>query len=328
MKTLSPPAKSSRPGGQTLALLAFVLPVLIGAMGLATDVANFYFNYVRVQTGADASVLSGVKYLPDQPGAAISTATTYATSFNSIAAAEIVSTTTSYDASLCPAPGSPPPPPVPGCELTMTIQRIVPYYFARLVGVNSGTMSVTASATAGVPAASVNYGVVPIGVQVGTPFPYSDGAVAALPFLPNPRPPVAVGTWSSLALGGIAFTSNVPGGYPAKVSINEPVAPDRSVVAGTASAAITKQIDAGQAVDSTGTYSVHTANDMRALTVALVNWNDPKGCCSVSGFAQLWIQSVTNGNITGHWIANGVNGSPDTTGTAPSDGTLAIHLAN
>ena len=219
MKTLSPPAKSSRPGGQTLALLAFVLPVLIGAMGLATDVANFYFNYVRVQTGADASVLSGVKYLPDQPGAAISTATTYATSFNSIAAAEIVSTTTSYDASLCPAPGSPPPPPVPGCELTMTIQRIVPYYFARLVGVNSGTMSVTASATAGVPAASVNYGVVPIGVQVGTPFPYSDGAVAALPFLPNPRPPVAVGTWSSLALGGIAFTSNVPGGYPAKVSI-------------------------------------------------------------------------------------------------------------
>ncbi len=327
MKTLSPPAKSSRPAGQTLALLAFVLPVLIGAMGLATDVANFYFNYVRVQTGADASVLSGVKYLPDQPGAAISTATTYATSFNSIAAAEIVSTTTSYDASLCPAPGSPPPPPVPGCKLTMTIQRIVPYYFARLVGVNSGTMSVTASATAGVPAASVNYGVVPIGVQVGTPFPYSDGAVAALPFVPNPNPgtKVAVGSWSSLALGGIAFMSNLPGGYPAKVSINDLVAPDKSVLQGVASAQLGKQITAGKAVDSTGNYAVHSANDVRAVTVALVDWS---ACCHIKGFAQLWLDNVSNGNITGHWIANGVNGSPDTTGTAPSDGTLAIHLAN
>ena len=268
MKTLSPPAKSSRPGGQTLALLAFVLPVLIGAMGLATDVANFYFNYVRVQTGADASVLSGVKYLPDQPGAAISTATTYATSFNSIAAAEIVSTTTSYDASLCPAPGSPPPPPVPGCELTMTIQRIVPYYFARLVGVNSGTMSVTASATAGVPAASVNYGVVPIGVQVGTPFPYSDGAVAALPFVPKSHGGIhGCGRHLEQPCAGRYRVHLEPSGRISepRVSINEPVAPDKSVRCGnSASAAITKQIDGRQAVDSTGTYSVHTANDMRA----------------------------------------------------------------
>ena len=145
MKTLSPPAQSAHHGGQTLALMAFVMPVLIGAMGLAADVANFYFNYVRVQTAADASVLSGVKYLPDQPAAAISTANNYATSFNGIVATDIVSTTTSYDATLCASPGTPPPPPVPGCKLTMTVQRTVAYYFARLIGVNSGTLSVTAT---------------------------------------------------------------------------------------------------------------------------------------------------------------------------------------
>ena len=99
MKRLIPPAaKPPRHKAQTLVLMVLVLPAFMGAMGLATDVANFYFNYVKVQTGADASVLSGVKYLPDQPAAAISAATTYATSFNGIAATEIVSTTTSYDA--------------------------------------------------------------------------------------------------------------------------------------------------------------------------------------------------------------------------------------
>lgn len=324
MKTLSPPAQSAHHGGQTLALMAFVMPVLIGAMGLAADVANFYFNYVRVQTAADASVLSGVKYLPDQPAAAISTANNYATSFNGIVATDIVSTTTSYDATLCASPGTPPPPPVPGCKLTMTVQRTVAYYFARLIGVNSGTLSVTATATAGVPAGSVNYGVVPIGVQVGSPI--SDGAAAALLFVPNPRPPVAADTWSSLALNGVLFLADMPGGSKSKVSLSDLVAPDTSMTSsGPASGAILKQIDAGQSVDPNGNYATHTANDLRAVTVALVDWNN---CCHIKGFAQLWIQSVSNANITGHWIANGVNGSPDTTGTAPSDGTLAIRLAN
>jgi hypothetical protein len=317
-------AKAPRHRGQTLALMVLGLPVLIGAMGLAADVGDLYFNYVKVQAAADASVLSGAKYLPDQPGAAISTATTYATSFNGIAATEIISTTTAYDATLCPAPGSPPPAPFPGCKLTMTVQRTVPYYFGRLVGVNSGTVSVAATATVGVPAVSVNYGVIPIGVQVGGP--YSDGSAAALLFVPNPRSPVAIGTWSSLALGGVSFLANMPGGSTSKVSMNGLVAPDKSLTSsGPASAAILKQIDAGQAVDPSGNYAAHTANDMRAVTVALVDWNS---CCFIKGFAQLWLDNVLNGDISGHWIANGVDGSPDTTGTAPHDGTLAISLTN
>ena len=84
-------------------------------------------------------------------------------------------------------------------------------------------------------------------------------------------------------------------------------------------------------MDSSGNYESYTANDVRAVTVALVDWGASGECCTISGFAQLWLQGVTSGSpiyISGYWIANGVNGWPDTTGTAPPDGTLAISLAN
>jgi Flp pilus assembly protein TadG len=345
MKRLIPPAaKPLRHRGQTLVLMVLVLPAFMAAMGLATDVANFYFNYVKVQTGADASVLSGAKYLPDQPGAAISAATTYATSFNGIAAAEILSITTSYDPTLCPSPGSPPPAPVPGCKLTMTVQRIVPYYFGRLVGVNSGTMNVTATAAAGVPASSINYGLMPIGVQAGTPLPspYNHDGSATLPFVQGPTGAIPPGSFSALgcipslsctapancavAGGTTWFSEDVLCGYTGKVSLAEPAPNDRSVTSGVVGAALMDLVNLGNELDPGGTYLSHTATDPRVATVAFVNY---AACCNVQAFAQLWINSVSpTGGITGNWIASGVNGAPDTTGTVPNAGALAITLAN
>lgn len=343
MKRLFPPAaKPSHHKAQTLVLMVLVLPAFMGAMGLATDVANFYFNYVKVQTGADASVLSGVKYLPDQPAAAISAANTYATSYNGIAATEIVSTTTSYDAILCPSPSSPPPAPVPGCKLTMTVKRIVPYYFARLVGVDSGTMDVTATAAAGVPASSINYGLMPIGVQAGSslPSPYSHDGAATLPYYQNPTTSIPAGAYSVLnclpslgctpppyctITGSSWFEEDAICGYPGTVSLGEPV-PEASVSSGVVSAAISDRINLGNEVDPGGTYLSHSATDPRVATVAFVNYAT---CCNVQAFAQLWINPVSpSGGITGNWIASGVNGAPDTTGTVPNASALAITLAN
>src|ERR1700722_1996066 len=93
---------------QVLAILVIALPVMLGTIGLATDVGNYFFNYVKLQTAADASVLSGAKYLPDQPCTAISTANLYATCLNGVAAGEVVSTTTSYNSTKCPAPATTP----------------------------------------------------------------------------------------------------------------------------------------------------------------------------------------------------------------------------
>jgi hypothetical protein len=207
--------------GQIFAFVVIALPAFIGAMGLAADVGNFYFNYVKLQTAADASVLSGVKYLPDQPCTAISTANIYATCDNGIASGEVLSTVTSYG-SKCPAPAStpvpvacatpvapagctlpaPPPSAETGCNLTINVQRTVPYYFARLVGVDSGTMNVSATATVA-PAYSTYPE--PIGLQFGTA--YSDGAKTVLIFRPAPSGTLPANNWSTLALGGKSFTA-------------------------------------------------------------------------------------------------------------------------
>jgi hypothetical protein len=346
----SMPLRPLRRGrAQTLAIMIIALPVTVGTMGLATDVGNYFFNYVKLQTAADASVLSGAKYLPDQPCTAISTANMYASCFNAVAAAEVVSTTTSYGTK-CPAPAStpvpvacatpvaplgctlpaPPPSAEPACNLTMQAHRTVAFYFARLVGVDHGTLNVSATAT--VPesagAGSINNGLVPIGLQYTTV--YSHGARTVLLFQPNPAGPVAANHWSALALGGKSFTTVFPVGFNAKVSLNDAIAPDRSATTtGPVSASIQSRISAGLSVDPSGSPippPSYTANDARVVTFPLVDWGAPKGCCKVQGFAEFWVDSVSNANVTGYWIANGVNGSPDPDGTAPLDGALAITL--
>ncbi len=336
-------ARSSR--AQTLATMVIALPAIIGAMGLAADIGNFYFNYVKVQTAADASVLSGAKYLPDQPCKAIATANMYATCLNGIRAGEVLSTTTTYGAH-CPAPASTPVPiacatPVappgctmppqprsalPACNLTMQVQRTVAYYFARLVGTNQGTLDVSATATTEV--ANPVGNIVPIGLQYTTIYSY--GSPAALVFQPSPSGSIPAGDWGALALGGQQFTKVFGVGYSTKVSINDPVAPDRSATtAGPISAAIQARITVGQSTDPSGSPvppPTYTANDARVVTIALVDWGAKGGCCRILGFAELWLGSVSNANISGYWVANGVDGFPDSTGTAPNDGALAIGL--
>lgn len=337
-----------RSRAQVLAITVIALPVMLGTVGLAADVGNYFFNYVKLQSAADASVLSGAKYLPDQPCQAIATADMYATCLNGVASGEVVSTTTSYDSTKCPAPVSTPVPvacaaPVapagctmpaspssvePGCNLTMQAQRTVPFYFGRLVGVNHGIVNVTATAT--VPeaqgAGSIN-GIVPIGLQYTTV--YSHSARTVLSFQPSPGGAIPANYWSALALGGGSFTTVFPAGYDGKVSLNDAIAPDRSAISGPVSAAIQSRISLGSSEDPSGSPIPppnYTASDPRVVTVALVNWGASKGCCNVQGFAEFWVESVSNGNITGYWIADGVNGSPDPTGTSPLEGAFPITL--
>jgi hypothetical protein len=340
----SKPPRVVRGRAQTLTILVLALPAFIAAVGLAMDVGNLYFNYVKLQTAADASVLSGARYLPNQPCRAITTADTYANCFNGIHERELVSTTTSYGAN-CPAPAStpapvtcpaqvppagcsmvtPPPSAEAGCNITMQARRIVNFYFARLVGVDQGTVGVTATAT--VAEAGAVLGAVPIGLQYTTPYSYGSGTV--LLFRPNPTTTVPPNYWSALRLGA-QFTTVFPAGYDTKLSLNDAIAADKSALTtGPVSAAIQSRIDLGYSEDPSGTAVPppdYTANDGRAVTLILVDWGAAGGCCRVKGFAQFWVQSVSNGNITGYWIGNGINGSLDLSGTAPLDGALAIKL--
>src|SRR5580704_3382460 len=104
--------RSSR--GQMVVIVALIIPVLLGAISLGTDVAVFYFNWMQLQKAADAAALAGANYLPDNPSTAQSAAIAYAES-NGIKAAEIIATSVASN----------------DLSISVTLQRTVPYYFAR-----------------------------------------------------------------------------------------------------------------------------------------------------------------------------------------------------
>src|SRR5437899_935377 len=56
--------------GQTLVVVALLLTMLLGFVGLAVDVAWYELNLIRMQRAADAAALAGVVYLPGNPTAA------------------------------------------------------------------------------------------------------------------------------------------------------------------------------------------------------------------------------------------------------------------
>ncbi|TMF79008.1 MAG: hypothetical protein E6I18_07690 [Chloroflexi bacterium] len=60
--------------GQTFIIVALMLVTLIGFTGIATDVAWFQMNLVRVQRAADAAALAGVVLLPGNVSGAVTAA--------------------------------------------------------------------------------------------------------------------------------------------------------------------------------------------------------------------------------------------------------------
>ena len=112
---------------------------LLGGVSLGTDVAVLYFNWVQLQKAADTAALAGANYLPDNPSRAASTANQFATN-NGIKPAEISSTTVAAD----------------NLSITIKVQRYVPYFFAKVVGLKGATVPATATAAAPYAPSTVN----------------------------------------------------------------------------------------------------------------------------------------------------------------------------
>jgi Flp pilus assembly protein TadG len=146
MKSLSNNLKRSRERAQIAVVLALLMPVLIGAIAMSADVGVLYFNWQNLQAAADSGALAGAAYLPSNSSQAVSTANSYATT-NGAVAAEITSTTVSAD----------------GSSLNIQLKRNVPYSFALLLGLVTGSVSV--QATAQLQTVGAATGVTPIGID-------------------------------------------------------------------------------------------------------------------------------------------------------------------
>jgi len=276
-------------GGQSTIMLAILLPSLVGAMALGIDISVFYFNWAKLQRAADACALAGAAYLPGNTTLATSTANDFA-SRNSIADSEMVSTVIAPDQK----------------SITVQYSRIVPYYFARVLGLSSG--QVAARATAAIQIAGGARGIVPVGVQYNTTYSYGQ----QLTLLQGVGP----GNWSSLALGGTGasnYRTNLEYGYQGLVSVGDMVATETGVMAGPNKQGFDARIAAGLSQFPSGTFSDHSLSDPRAVVVPMVDFGGIAGSSQVpvQGFAVLWVSSVSsNGrDITASFIEQTVPGS-------------------
>jgi hypothetical protein len=308
--------------GQTIVIVACALPILVAAIALGTDIAVLYFNSIQVQKAADAGAIAGANYLNQSsasfnPALAKSTAKNIAQA-NGVAAAEITSVATTVGAT--------------NSTLTITVQRTVPYYFARVLGLTNGTVTATAAAgpkyqpttvnssTAlsippggGSPDNNGNNGVtcasigacdlIPIGLNSSTPY-VIDQQINLQQGQVNP------GNWDLLALGGVGgsnLRSNIANGYNGQVTVGDWLTTEPGKKVGPVDQGFSDRLSLAASVDPSGTYASHTLTDPRVLILPVVDWSaQTKGgraSVPVKSFATVWLDSVSGGQVTVHFIS-------------------------
>lgn len=296
---------SERKRGQIIVVLALVLPVLVGALALGSDVAVLYYNWHLLQSAADNAAVAGASYLPDYSALAISTATGYAER-NGLASAEITSITVSTDSK----------------SLTVQLARTVPYRFGVVLGLFSGR--VMAHATASLQPVGGASGITPVGIDYRTS--YTAGQVVTLT-----EGMVGPGNWGPLALGGTGdsiLVSNIEYGYQGEVGVGNWLLTEPGVNMGPVRSAFQYLIDSGTSVDPGGTFASHTFNDPRVLIVPMVDFSEVNGASQVpvKGFAALWLVGVDSKNDIETYFISEVAPSSTPDPTAPSFGAYKAVL--
>ena len=227
---------------QIAVVMALASATLIGVIALCTDVGLLYYNWGLLQKAADAAVLAGSNYLPSDTAGAIATANSFA-SQNGIAAGEISSTTVAADQ----------------MSVSIRLTRVVPYYFAQLVGLSAGV--VTTRATAALTGVSAVSEMLPIGIDSRTTYSY--GQLVSL--MTGQYGP---GDWGPLSLNGTGasnFTNNIQYGAGGSFSIGQLVGTEPGQMVGPTRAAFDTRLTAGANSFSSGTFAKHSLSDPRIL---------------------------------------------------------------
>jgi Flp pilus assembly protein TadG len=283
---------AAKPRGQMMVLYACAIVTLLGAMALGTDVAVMYWNWQDLQKAADAAVLAGGASLPGDTTQAAKDVNTYLANNGVNTATEIKSG---------PTFGTNPNDAVPVANdtVSITLQRTVPYSFARVLGLTSANVQVTATAWAQ-PSGSVGGGIVPIAlnnaVAVNTGVPIT--------FYGDISPSQGPSHWGGLNIngdtGGGSFAPAIQSGYNGVVSVGDTDALVTGLKNGPVKSAFQTRLDDGSSEDPSGTWNDHTAGDPRDIVVPLTSGTPTPGNSSdfqITGFVHIWLTGVTgNGN--------------------------------
>ncbi len=324
--------------GQVLVFVAIGIVVLLGTLALATDVAVFYFNWAQLRKEVDAAALAGANFLPNNPTSATSTAATWVQT-NGIAGDQIVQNSVGslgYNNQ-------------PDTSLTVSVQRTVPYYFARVLGLTSAPVTVTG--TAGVQPLNGAQGWLPIAMPCKgsirqcydnpscKPNPDGTGCYSCV----DNNPPVTVtlnssqagpGDWGALSCpadnpGASGYVQALTVGCPTYTAVGDGVAlskPGNPVLTATGiNDRLSTCPNCSSAFPGCSTSSTYDPSNPYEILVPLVDTSlyTGRSTAPVLGFAVAWILSASGNTVTVEFMqgVTSAGGTPSPTG--PDSGAYA-----
>jgi hypothetical protein len=334
--------------GQIGVILTLIIATLLGAVAMGTDVAVLYFNWVQLQKAADSAALAGAGELTALPDPSGTVATNAISTGEGYACLNGINDPSNTNATLCPSPVNNPSyvdkvtsttVNANNTQFSIKLTRQVPYYFARVIGLQTGNVAAGATAQVLRGANQVNGGLFPTLFQCKSPC-NGLGSLDPGTFVSFGQKFTAgaPGNWGWLNIGqgpgGNALKDAIINGYSGTVSVGDTLTTDPGQKTGP--------INQGWA----GLFAKHNslypnvspssicanvnpnnipAGDPLLVTVPVADLSGCTGACSVSveGFAEVYLTSGSDASISGCFVqevsTNSVGGSG-----APVLGALGV----
>jgi hypothetical protein len=345
--------------GQMLALFTIILPVLLGVMALGTDFAIIYLNWSMVQKAADAAALAGASQLTAVPGSAPSVTPAATNYVNGYACLNGISDPANTYATICPTEASHPGgfvdqivfTNVTDTSVQVGIKRSVPYFFGKMIGLNTAAVAATATAAIEATGSAPNF---PVGLQCT---PNASGKCDLNQLFSAFGPNVtfgskfvlntgnqnmqssggAPGNWDWLDIGqgqgASGLGTALAGGVAGTLTLDQTINTSPGIGKGNAQPAqdgLNKRMSSCASVTDPCTNggtlpSGFNCKDPCLISVPVVNFTNCNGNCSrqIEGFALMYLeQGSTTSAINACYIASSnctTAGSPG----APNLGSLA-----
>ena len=293
--------------GQVAVLYSLIVVVLVGAIALGSDVAVMYMDWQQLQKTADASAIAGANYLSGyafvgtpaagcggQPDSATQAACTYAVD-NGLDVANLTLTE-----------------PTASTIQVVAHKDTQPYFFGKVLGLNTYAVSASAGAQAGGNVATVKQGLFPVGLQCTSPcslssFDPGQDVTFGAKFVGG----LAPGNWQWLnATGGSgggdsALAAAIQYGSSALFSINPPNNVINSEPGNKGNSKPVKDALAARLASCTtpsdpcttggGNPNNITPGDPCLVVVPAVDYHGCTGNCglTIEGFAMIYLEAAT-----------------------------------
>ena len=314
--------------GQVIVLYAGLVAALLGATALCADVAVMYMNSTQLQKAADAAAIAGANYLngitfsgtaagcTGRPDDARKAACTYAVN-NGITPDELTITE-----------------PTSSTITVAATRSNLPYYFGKVIGLNTYSVAATATAQATQAVGTVKYGMFPVGLQCTNPCILSNmDPGQSVSFGAKFVGGLAPGNWQFLAIGGTGDSvlgGNLNNGVATSQTIGDAVLSEpgnkgnsANVVSGLNSRLSRCHSIADPCSAAGGNPSDIPAGDACLVVVPAVDYHGCTGSCNISieGFALIYLEpATTTGTSINGCFVKAVAADSITTPTAPQLG--------